>query len=606
MLAANENAMLAKNGWHHYTFSVEQGRKKLVVEYLTGSHDKIFAIHKKSQYNQRSVFVTCAKVMAMVLQYSKDISLYDSLTFREMAVFFGKLYNMPQQDLKLQVKFLAHLLDMTSIDQQIETLSGGGKRRVSLALTLIHSPDLLILDEPCSYVIFLLYLWLIIWEHLYNLALNHGKTVVITTHYTEEAKLANKIGIMRNGRFLAEDTPANLIQAFNCNLLEEVTLKLCRADEISNQISSDTSPATQHKMNIFKFKSSWKETVTSAVAKHDGHSVGVFKRSTEFDTIITNDVEIPRFNLSRRTSRLDSFFHELKKVQGIAMVQGLSVLRQKVFLAFFVLLPTIQGSIMFNTMGRQPRLMKVGVVNNELLNWTSQCNSESFVNESCDFTFLSCKFIHEIQSSDIVNLIPFNSEEDARPKALEGHVKGYITFPANFSDYTLESLATRPFPSNESMDGSRIGMHLDFSQYVESLFMLQHFLESHSIYLQHLAESCQINKNVARVPFEFRKPVYESLDDSYTEFFVPGIMLCAIIVCVASITAILYLNDKNNGTLGRGQVAGLKTGHILLGLLMGIACSDALQSLICKNLLLDFPFQVYYGHYKGCLSIHNI
>ncbi|ODM95757.1 ABC transporter G family member 23 [Orchesella cincta] len=164
-----------------------------------------------------------------------DVSLYDSLTFYESAIFFGKLYNVSPQDVESQVKFLASLLNMTKLtDQIIGTLSGGEQRRVSLALTLLHSPDLLILDEPSVGMDPMLRKS--IWEHLYRLVVNQGRTIIITTHYTEEANLSNMIGIMRNGRMLAEDTPSNLLSTFNCTLLEDVTLKLCRADERSTKM----------------------------------------------------------------------------------------------------------------------------------------------------------------------------------------------------------------------------------------------------------------------------------------------------------------------------------------------------------------------------------
>ncbi|ODM90584.1 ABC transporter G family member 20 [Orchesella cincta] len=324
---------------------------------------------------------------------------------------------------------------------------------------------------------------------------------------------------MRNGRMLAEDTPSNLLSTFNCTLLEDVTLKLCRADESSNKNVTDIISACNQKVKNFKFKSSWKETIESTVAKHQGIPVGLFKRSTEFDNTNTGDVEITRkmSNISK-TSRLNDIYHNLRKVQGITMVQALNVLRQKIFLAFFLLLPTIQGSCMFNTMGWKPREMNIGVVNEEVLNWTSLCSAEHFLKDSCDLTFLSCKYLQEIE-------IPMNSVKQARIKVYDG----------------------------------------DLKEYVASLFMLQDFLESYGAFLERLAESCQMNGIIAKIPIEFKTPVYGSLDDSYTEFMVPGIIFCFSFMLTSSITAILYITDRENGTLLRGQVAGLKTMHILLG-----------------------------------------
>lgn len=109
-----------------------------------------------------------------------------------------------------------------------ETQSGGQKRRVSLAAALVHSPPLLILDEPTVGVDPLLRQS--IWKHLVTLAQNEKITVVITTHYIEEARQANVVGLMRQGKLLAEDSPDNLMAQHGMDNLEDVFLKLCITD----------------------------------------------------------------------------------------------------------------------------------------------------------------------------------------------------------------------------------------------------------------------------------------------------------------------------------------------------------------------------------------
>lgn len=106
--------------------------------------------------------------------------------------------------------------------------SGGQKRRVSLAAALVHSPPLLILDEPTVGVDPLLRQS--IWKHLVTLAQNEKITVVITTHYIEEARQANVVGLMRHGKLLAEDSPDNLMAQHGMDNLEDVFLKLCISD----------------------------------------------------------------------------------------------------------------------------------------------------------------------------------------------------------------------------------------------------------------------------------------------------------------------------------------------------------------------------------------
>lgn len=106
--------------------------------------------------------------------------------------------------------------------------SGGQKRRVSLAAALVHSPPLLILDEPTVGVDPLLRQS--IWRHLVTLTQTERISVIITTHYIEEARQANVVGLMRHGKILAENSPDELMTIHRLSNLEEVFLKLCVTD----------------------------------------------------------------------------------------------------------------------------------------------------------------------------------------------------------------------------------------------------------------------------------------------------------------------------------------------------------------------------------------
>jgi ABC-type Fe3+/spermidine/putrescine transport system ATPase subunit len=97
-----------------------------------------------------------------------------------------------------------------------------------LAAALVHRPPLLILDEPTVGVDPLLRQS--IWHHLVTLTQTERITVIITTHYIEEARQANVVGLMRRGRLLAENSPEDLLVQHNLETLEEVFLKLCMSD----------------------------------------------------------------------------------------------------------------------------------------------------------------------------------------------------------------------------------------------------------------------------------------------------------------------------------------------------------------------------------------
>merc|ERR1719481_1024237 len=132
---------------------------------------------------------------------------------------------MRSGEIKTRVEFLRSLLELPPDGRTVGTLSGGQQRRVSLSVSLLHDPELLILDEPTVGLDPLLRQK--IWNHLLQLAKISSKTIIITTHYIEEARHATRVGLMRSGRLLAEEKPAVLLSRYHVHNLEEVFTKLC-------------------------------------------------------------------------------------------------------------------------------------------------------------------------------------------------------------------------------------------------------------------------------------------------------------------------------------------------------------------------------------------
>ncbi|KAK4337278.1 hypothetical protein RND71_043276 [Anisodus tanguticus] len=155
----------------------------------------------------------------------QELALQSDLTIGEMLAFYGRLCLLDEATIAKQTEYLVNLLELPSKDRFIANLSGGQKRRVSLAVTIIHKPRLVILDEPTVGVDPLLCQK--IWELLIDLAVKEKMTIVITTHYIEETKRANLVGFMRKGQILAEGNPEKLMQYYDANGLETVFYKLC-------------------------------------------------------------------------------------------------------------------------------------------------------------------------------------------------------------------------------------------------------------------------------------------------------------------------------------------------------------------------------------------
>ncbi|XP_057380008.1 ABC transporter G family member 20-like [Daphnia carinata] len=158
----------------------------------------------------------------------QELALYGEFSIKETLQYFGRIYKLQADFVDAQLEFLSKLLDLPPGHRYVKTLSGGQQRRVSFAVALFHEPELLILDEPTVGVDPLLRHS--IWNHLVRQSDEHGRTVIITTHYIEEARQADTIGMMRSGRLLAEESPENLLKNYRLPTLEDVFLKLCMKD----------------------------------------------------------------------------------------------------------------------------------------------------------------------------------------------------------------------------------------------------------------------------------------------------------------------------------------------------------------------------------------
>lgn len=140
----------------------------------------------------------------------QDIVLWDSLTCQESLKFMGEMYEVPEDILKKRVERLLNDLLLTEkADTIVSNLSGGMKRRLNLAMALIHSPEIVVLDEPSE--------GLdpqsrrVLWNFIRSLRDKEGKTVILTTHLMDEADgLSDRIAIIDHGKLLRLDTPHNL------------------------------------------------------------------------------------------------------------------------------------------------------------------------------------------------------------------------------------------------------------------------------------------------------------------------------------------------------------------------------------------------------------
>ncbi|MGC9516590.1 MAG: ATP-binding cassette domain-containing protein [Methanomicrobiales archaeon] len=172
----------------------------IMVGLLRPTRGKILIKGEKVQKIDKGIIGICPQ----------ELVLWEHLTCKESLMLMGEMYEVPNETLEKRVeRLLKDLFLEDKTDTIVEKLSGGMKRRLNLALALVHDPEIVVLDEPSE--------GLdpqsrrVLWNYIISLRSDQGKTVILTTHIMDEAdRLSDRIAIIDNGRLLRLDTPDNL------------------------------------------------------------------------------------------------------------------------------------------------------------------------------------------------------------------------------------------------------------------------------------------------------------------------------------------------------------------------------------------------------------
>lgn len=149
----------------------------------------------------------------------QDASLDDKQSGREILQLQGALYGLTKSEVAQRIDELSTLIEFDAIDRWIREYSGGMKRRLDLAASLMHNPDLLFLDEPTTGLD--PQSRARVWEEVRALNSELGTTIFLTTQYLEEAdELADRVGIINDGKLVAEGTPDELKRKVGSDVIQ--------------------------------------------------------------------------------------------------------------------------------------------------------------------------------------------------------------------------------------------------------------------------------------------------------------------------------------------------------------------------------------------------
>ncbi|EEK89435.1 ABC transporter ATP-binding protein [Bacillus cereus] len=149
-------------------------------------------------------------------------ALYEELSAYENADFIATMYGLKGKSKKTRIAEVFELVQLSQyMKKQVQQFSGGMKKRLSLAIALLHEPEILILDEPTVGIDPLLRKT--IWEKFYDLK-KKGTTIIVTTHIMDEAEFCERLGLIREGKLVAVGTTEELKKRVSSGRIEDVFL----------------------------------------------------------------------------------------------------------------------------------------------------------------------------------------------------------------------------------------------------------------------------------------------------------------------------------------------------------------------------------------------
>ncbi|XP_059481223.1 ABC transporter G family member 20-like [Neocloeon triangulifer] len=463
----------------------------------------------------------------------QETALLNEFTIRNTMNYFGKIYGMTNDEVEDRMHLLCCILELPPKDTQILHLSGGQKRRVSLAAALLHDPELLILDEPTVGVDPVLRHS--IWEYLVEITQKENKAVIITTHYIEEARQANRIGLMREGTLLAEDAPENLIRKHNCETLEDVFLMLSRRQEELKALGIE-----QHKPAITQ----------SQDAKHNVHLPVV-----EIQEHIQEEML-----KSKKMRKLKPTI--LGALQSQLMMTALRYYRNPGSLYFLIMFPILQLLIFVYAVGHEPRSLHLAVVNEELsLDNVTKCFE--LAEPGCDPPNLSCRFLNEINPEHIIPKF-YDTWNDSLEAVRTGKVWGAMHIGSNFTEALKERREVWQEVSDELIEDSEIAVSLDMSELPVAQFLSKELLASYKRFSKQYLKDCNISVRHGETPIQFQEPIFGSSSPNFTDFMASGSILTIVYFMSLGITCVIMVTETMEGIWDRALVAGVTEREVLM------------------------------------------
>ncbi|KAG5898814.1 hypothetical protein JTB14_011024 [Gonioctena quinquepunctata] len=432
----------------------------------------------------------------------QDIALVNEFTVKDSIYFFGRIFGMDSRSLRERYEELTTLLNLPLDGRLVGDCSGGEKRRLSFALALVHNPALLILDEPSVGVDPILRER--IWNYLTETCRNNKTSILITTHYIEESRQANRIGFLREGKLLVESSPTSLLSNFNVPTLEEVFLIFSRNQE--DQI----------------------EIVNSNEIEHSG-DIGTVSPVEEFEM----DCGSTKNHAKDSPKNKNNSWFSMHRFGALMDKNWKKVRRNKLIVGVQLMSPSLQILIFFIAVGREVHNIPLGIVNDE----ATAAYCENFpLNKTvvatgdweCDLNHISCRLLQYLDDP-VIKKDYYGSIPEAMEDLKSGRIVGVMHMERNISSM-IQKRVVEGILLGESLE-NEIQVWMDMSNLQIGSVMKQKIYDLYEEFHASVYSECEFNPKAVEIPIRIEEYVYGNKDDEFIIFMMPGLILMILHIC---------------------------------------------------------------------------
>ncbi|XP_014240052.1 ABC transporter G family member 23-like [Cimex lectularius] len=430
-------------------------------------------------------------------------SLYEDLTIKESCVYYSYLFGLGGRIPKKAIQLL-NKLEIFDLNRLVCTLSGGEQRRVSFVIALIHEPSILLLDEPTASLDCLHSK--IIWEHLAALS-GKGTTILLTTHYVQEAVNSTKVGFLRKGNLIAEDKVTEFIDKHGTSNLDNIFVQLCAKDiQKSECIVVD------------------KSHLKCASMKIGFQGDRCFKWPCFYAQLAKNLITVKR--------NLLVFFCNLCLPIVFALFFGMAIGRDLNELS----LGSVSGTVKISD------CKDMGTRYDELLRCELPERIECFIFQRLEERF---------------KMVDYDDFTNAFKDLQRARIHGILKFERNFSSSLSSFYGDVTQFKSDKINDAIIVSHLDSSDYVKAHFLKKFISKSVMGIFKDIDGFCNSSKTASPIPLKFEQPIYGSAEAPYSHSLYPAyVCVCSFIFTIVFSTPALLV-DKKHGCVRRNMISGL-------------------------------------------------